>query len=137
MLPMLMRRFHEAKLAGDPTVTVWGSGRPMRELLHVDDLADGCVFLMNHYNEAQHINVGTGVDVTIKELAETVADVVYPGVELVWDSTKPDGAPRKLLDVGKIQALGWRHRIDLRDGIESTYEWYCAQDQGTLRGIHA
>jgi len=137
VLPMLIRRFHEAKLAGDNTVTVWGSGRPMRELLHVDDLADACLFLMNSYNEAGHVNVGTGIDVTIRDLAESVADVVYPGVELVWDASKPDGSPRKLLDVTKIHDLGWRHSIDLVDGIKSTYEWFLEQDLTSLRGIDA
>jgi len=135
VLPMLMRRFHEAKLAGDSEVSVWGTGTPMRELLHVDDLADACLFLMNNYDGAQHINVGSGIDVTIRELAETVRDVVYPEVELGWDASKPDGAPRKLLDVSKIEALGWRHRIALRDGVESTYKWFLAQDRGSLRGV--
>ena len=137
VLPMLIRRFHEAKLAGDPEVTVWGSGRPMRELLHVDDLADACLFLMNSYNDSGHINVGTGIDITIKELAEAVSDVVYPGVELTWDASKPDGSPRKLLDVSKIHDLGWRHRIELLDGIRSTYDWFLQEDPASLRGIDA
>lgn len=137
VLPMLMRRFHEAKLAGDPQVTVWGTGNPMRELMHVDDLADACLFLMDNYDDAQHVNVGTGEDTTIRELAETVRDVVYPGAELVWDTSKPDGSPRKLLDVAKIHGLGWHHKIDLRSGIESTYEWFLQQDMGSLRGVSA
>lgn len=137
VLPMLMRRFHEAKVAGDSQVTVWGTGTPMRELMHVDDLADACLFLMDNYDGAQHINVGTGVDTTIRELAETVRDVVYPEAELVWDTSKPDGAPRKLLDVSKIHSLGWRHKIDLRAGIESTYEWFLEQDFDSLRGVSA
>lgn len=137
VVPMLMRRFHEAKLAGDPTVSVWGTGTPMRELMHVDDLADACLFLMNHYDGQQHVNVGTGEDVTIRELAETVRDVVYPSAELVWDSSKPDGAPRKLLDVSKIHRLGWHHQVQLRDGIEDTYRWFLEQGLSSLRGVHA
>ena len=135
VLPMLMRRFHEAKLAGEQQVSVWGTGTPMRELMHVDDLADACVFLMNHYEGAEHVNVGTGVDVTIRELAETVRDVVHPDAELVWDASKPDGAPRKLLDVSKIESLGWKHSVELRDGVESTYEWFCEQQLESLRGV--
>jgi GDP-L-fucose synthase len=103
---------------------VWGSGRPRREFLHVDDLADACVFLMRRYDAAEHINVGSGEDQTIRELAEMVRAVVHPGAEIRFDASKPDGAPRKLLDVGRLHALGWRHRIPLRDGIASTYEWF-------------
>ncbi|MCP4960370.1 MAG: NAD-dependent epimerase/dehydratase family protein, partial [Actinomycetia bacterium] len=137
VLPMLMRRFHEAKVAGDRNVSVWGSGNPMRELMHVDDLADACIFLMDNYDGAQHVNVGTGIDVTIRELAETVRDVVYPDAELVWDASKPDGSPRKLLDVSKIHTLGWRHKVELREGIESTYGWFLEQDLAALRGLSA
>ena len=103
---------------------MWGTGRPTRELLHVDDLADACLFLMDVYEGVQHINVGTGVDLSIRELAETVRDVVYPEGELVFDTSKPDGAPRKLLDVERINALGWKAKIGLREGIESTYAWF-------------
>ncbi len=137
VMPMLMRRFHEAKLAGDRTVTVWGTGTAKREFLHVDDLADGCVFLMNNYDGAGHVNVGTGVDVSIRELAEIVREVVYPDAELTWDTTKPDGAPRRLLDVGKIHGLGWRHSTDLVDGVRATYEWFKTQDAESLRGVSA
>jgi len=137
VLPMLMRRFHEAKLAGDPTVTVWGTGTPRRELLHVDDLADGCTYLMNNYDDAGHVNVGTGVDISIRELAETIRDIVYPEAELSWDSSKPDGAPRRLLDVSKIHDLGWRHSTDLANGIKTTYDWFVEQDFGSLRGVNA
>ena len=105
-------------------MTIWGSGTPRREFLHVDDLADACVFLLERYNEAGTINVGTGVDVTIRELAETVRDVVYPDVKLEFDASRPDGTPRKLLDVSRLSALGWQHRTSLRDGIRDTYEWY-------------
>ena len=135
VLPALMRRFHEARAAGAGTVTVWGSGTPRREFLHVDDLADACVFLMRRYeNRDQHVNVGTGEDVTIRELAEMVRDVVAPGIELRFDPTKPDGMPRKLLDVSRLHALGWRHKIELREGIESTYRWFLEhQGSGELR----
>jgi GDP-L-fucose synthase len=125
-LPALIRRFDEARSAGAKSVTIWGSGTPRREFLHVDDLADACVFLLERYNEAGTINVGTGVDVTIRELAETVRDVVYPDVRLEFDASRPDGTPRKLLDVSRLSALGWQHRTSLRDGIRDTYEWYLA-----------
>jgi GDP-L-fucose synthase len=124
VLPALMRKFHEAKVRGERDVTVWGSGTPRREFLHVDDLADACVFLMNRYSDARHINVGTGEDLTVGALAEMVRDVVYPSARLVFDTSKPDGAPRKLLDVTRLHALGWRHRISLRAGIAATYRWF-------------
>lgn len=127
VLPALMRKFHEAKLSGQREVTIWGTGSPMREFLHVDDLADACVYLMDHYDGEQHVNVGTGVDVTIKELAELVGRVVYPEATLVFDTTKPDGTPRKLLDVSKLNGLGWTARTALEEGIRSTYEWFLAQ----------
>jgi GDP-L-fucose synthase len=124
VLPALIRKFHEAKVEGKDAVTIWGTGSPRREFLHVDDLADACVFLMQHYDEDEHVNVGTGEDLSIRELAEIVRDVVAPGVKLEFDTTKPDGMPRKLLDVSRLHELGWRHRIDLRDGIRSTYAWF-------------
>ena len=124
VLPALMRKFHEAKLAGRRSVTIWGSGDPRREFLHVDDLADACVFLMQRYSAQGHINVGTGQDLTIRELAEMVRDVVHPQAVLEFDTSKPDGMRRKLLDVSRLQALGWRHSIDLRHGIETTYAWF-------------
>jgi GDP-L-fucose synthase len=124
VLPALMRKFHDAKMAGASEVTVWGSGRPRREFLHVDDLADACVFLMRHYDEADHVNVGCGEDLTIQELAEQIREVVYPGARIRFDASKPDGAPRKLLDVSRLHALGWRHRISLGEGIASTYRWF-------------
>jgi len=127
VLPALMRKFHEAKRAGNREVTIWGTGSPMREFLHVDDLADACVYLMDHYDGEQHVNVGTGVDVTIKELAEMVGRVVYPEATLVFDTTKPDGTPRKLLDVSKLNGLGWTASTGLEEGIRSTYEWFLAQ----------
>jgi GDP-L-fucose synthase len=129
VLPALMRKFHDAKAAGVREVEVWGTGNPKRELLHVDDLADACTFLMDHYEGVQHINVGTGIDLSIRELAESVRDVVHPGAELAFDTSKPDGAPRKLLDVSRINALGWKATIELREGIASTYAWFLANHQ--------
>ena len=124
VLPALIRRFHEAKASGAPSVTLWGTGTPMREFLHVDDLAAACLHLMRTYDDSEIVNIGTGEDVTIKELAETVAEIVgYEGI-LEWDTTKPDGTPRKLLDVSKLHSLGFHHTISLPDGIRSTYEWY-------------
>jgi GDP-L-fucose synthase len=124
VLPALIRKFHEAKVAGRDSVTIWGTGSPRREFLHVDDLADACVFLMERYDEDEHVNVGTGEDLSIRELAETVRDVVAPGVKLEFDTSKPDGMPRKLLDVSRLHQLGWRHRIALADGIRTTYAWF-------------
>jgi GDP-L-fucose synthase len=124
VLPALIRKFHDARVADQREVTVWGTGTPRREFLHVDDLADACVFLMDHYDGTQHINVGTGVDLSIRELAEMVRSIVYPNAELVFDSSKPVGSPRKLLDVSRLHALGWRHRYHLREGVESTYQWF-------------
>jgi len=126
VLPALIQRFDQAKRAGQDTVEVWGTGRPRRELLHVDDLARACLFLMARYDQAEHINVGTGEDLTIHALASLVRDIVHPRATLRFDASKPDGAPRKLLDVSKITALGWRPQIALRDGIEQTYAWFLA-----------
>ncbi|HSM14760.1 MAG TPA: GDP-L-fucose synthase [Thermoanaerobaculia bacterium] len=135
VLPALIRKFHEAKESGRGSVTIWGTGAPRRELLHVDDLADACLFLMRAYDGDGHVNVGTGEDLSIRELAETVRDVVAPGVSLEFDASKPDGMPRKLLDVSKLHALGWRHRIGLREGIEATYRWFVeALADGRARG---
>ncbi len=124
VLPALIRKFHDAKAEGRKDVTIWGTGRPRREFLHVDDLADACLFLMRHYDAAQHINVGTGEDLTIRELAETVRDIVDPEASLVFDTSKPDGTPRKLLDVSRLHAAGWHHRIGLREGIATSYAWF-------------
>ena len=126
VLPAFIRRFHEAKASGAPTVTVWGTGAPRREFLHVDDLAQACLMLLNNYDSHETINVGWGEDLPIKELAETVADVVGFEGEIEWDTSKPDGMPRKLLDTSRINALGWKPTITLRDGLTSTYEWYVA-----------
>jgi len=126
VLPALIRKFHDAKVAGSGRATIWGTGRPRREFLHVDDLADCCLFLMNRYEGDQHINVGTGIDLSIGELAALVGRIVYPEAELAFDPTKPDGTPRKLLDVGALHRLGWHHRIELEPGIASAYEWFLA-----------
>jgi GDP-L-fucose synthase len=124
VLAALLRRFHDANQNGEPAVTVWGSGQPRREFLHVDDLADAAVFLMEHYDSAEIINVGTGKDIPIAELAGLIREVVSYQGEIVFDRSKPDGTPRKLLDVSRLEALGWRPRIGLREGIEQTYDWY-------------
>jgi GDP-L-fucose synthase len=124
VLPAFIRRFHEAKVSGAATVTVWGTGAPRREFLHVDDLANACLMLLSNYDSGQTINVGCGEDLPIKELAETVADVVGFTGNIEWDSSKPDGMPRKLLDTSRINALGWTPQISLRDGLTSTYAWY-------------
>lgn len=135
VLPALIRKFHEAKVAGCPEVTAWGTGSPRREFLHVDDLADACAFLLHRPNPPDLINVGTGTDVTIRELTEIVAAVVGFTGRIVWDASKPDGTPRKLMDVGKLTALGWQARTALRDGVAATYASFLAeQAAGTLRG---
>ena len=126
VLPAFIRRFHEAKVNGASTVTVWGTGAPRREFLHVDDLAQACLMLLDRYDSEQTINVGCGEDLPIKELAETVAEVVGFTGTIEWDTSKPDGMPRKLLDTSRINALGWTPQISLREGLASTYEWYLA-----------
>ena len=132
VVPALMRKFHEAKIAGAASATVWGTGRALREFLHVDDLADACLYLMEHYDADAHINVGTGEDLSIRELAERIRDLVAPGVSITFDSSKPDGTPRKLLNVNRLHQLGWRHRIDLDEGLRSTYQWFCGQPDDRL-----
>jgi len=127
VLPALIRKVHEAKLRGDAQVVVWGSGTPMREFLYVDDLADACVHMMARGYDGPLVNIGTGEDVTIRELAQTVMAVVGFGGRIVFDATKPDGTPRKLLDVGRLHALGWRHRVDLRQGIALAYQDFLRQ----------
>lgn len=135
VLPALIRKFHEAKTEGRASMTLWGTGSPRREFLHVDDLADACVFLMRHYSGDEHVNVGTGEDLSIRELAEIVRDIVAPGMAIEPDPGKPDGSPRKLLDVTRLHDLGWRHRIGLREGIESTYRWFVESlASGAVRG---
>jgi GDP-L-fucose synthase len=121
VLPALLRKMHEAKVTGAATVSIWGSGKPLREFLHVDDLAQACLFLMQHYNEERFVNVGFGSDVSICELAELIREVVGFEGELVFDSSKPDGTPRKLMDSGRILSLGWKPQIGLREGIQAVY----------------
>ncbi len=134
VLPAVMRKVHEAKLAGDPTVSIWGSGKPRREFLHVDDCVAACVFLMQEYDDAEIVNIGVGVDITILDLAELIRSAVGFDGELVFDPSKPDGTPRKLVDVAKINGLGWRAEIGFRDGIGATYEWFKdALKSGTAR----
>jgi GDP-L-fucose synthase len=133
VLPALIRRFHEAKESGAESVTCWGTGSPRREFLHVDDLASACLFLVENYDSEATINVGTGTDVTIKELAETVAAIVGYEGEILWDTTKPDGTPQKLLDVSRLTSLGWTASIPLDAGLRSTYAWY-VEHRADIRG---
>ena len=128
VLPALIRRFHEAKVSGAETVTIWGTGKPYREFLYVDDLADACVFLMNNYSGNETVNIGTGKEVTIKELALLIKDIIGFKGSLVFDETKPDGTPRKLLDVSKLNGLGWRYTTELADGIAKTYDDFLHSD---------
>jgi GDP-L-fucose synthase len=141
VIPALIRKFHDAKVSNSPTVNVWGTGKAMREFLHVEDMAAACLHVMT-LNKAQyqsctesmlsHLNVGTGEDVTVRELAETIQDVVgYPG-QISWDITKPDGTPRKLMDISKLKSLGWRPRIDLKAGLARTYQWF-VEHQGQFK----
>ena len=126
VLPALMRKFHEAKVKNEPTVTVWGSGKPLREFLNVDDLADACLYLMDHYKGNEFFNVGYGQEVTISELAEMMKKVTGFQGEIVMDASKPDGTPRKLTDISKLKAMGWEPKISLEEGLKQTYEWYKA-----------
>lgn len=137
VLPALMRKFHDSKLSGASEVEIWGTGSPMREFLHVDDLADACVFLMENYEGDDHINVGTGKDLSIRDLADLIRSVVHPGATLRFDTTKPDGTPRKVLDVTRLTELGWSAKTELREGVVATYEWFLTQhaQDGDLRGF--
>jgi GDP-L-fucose synthase len=138
VLPAMIRKFNDAKQSGQREVVIWGTGTPRREFLHVDDLADACLFLMRHYSGAEHLNMGTGEDLTIGELANLVREIVYPEAVIVYDTSKPDGTPRKLLDVTKLHDLGWHHRIELREGIKGAYQWFLAhQDDYTGRAVAA
>jgi len=123
VLPALLRKFIEAKINNQKDVVIWGTGTPLREFLYVDDLANACVFLMKNYSESSPVNIGTGEEVSIRELAQKIKDIVSFNGELIFDTTKPDGTPRKLLDVSKIKNLGWKHEISLEDGIEKTLKW--------------
>lgn len=124
VLPALIRKFHEAKEEGKPSVEVWGTGTPLREFLHVDDMADACIFLMENYNGQEHVNIGTGEEVSIKQLAETVKEIIGYKGQLLFNSDKPDGTPRKLTDITKLHELGWKHSINLKEGIEDSYKWF-------------
>jgi GDP-L-fucose synthase len=134
VLPALLRKFHEAKEAGRNEVVVWGSGAPRREFLHVDDLGDACLFLMRHYDDSEPINVGVGEDVTILDLAVLIGRVVGYDGAMVWDRTKPDGTPRKLLDVSRLKAVGWKAQMGLKEGLELTYAWY-VKEQKNQNGV--
>jgi GDP-L-fucose synthase len=140
VLPALLRKFHECRESGGEEVVIWGSGVPRREFLYVDDLADACLFLLDHYDEAGTINVGTGEDLSIGELATRLRDLICPEARLAFDSRMPDGTPRKLLDVSRLHALGWRHRVSLQDGLSMTFRAYCESlgrpiESGALAGV--
>jgi GDP-L-fucose synthase len=124
VLPAMIRKFHEAKMENKPEVVLWGTGKPLREFLYVDDLADALVHLMQHYSEEIHVNIGTGEDLSINDLALTIQDVVGYKGKIVYDTSKPDGTPRKLLDVSRLHASGWKHQTTLKEGIEKVYQWY-------------
>lgn len=124
VLPAMIRKFHEAKMQNAPTVELWGTGSPLREFLYVDDMADACVFLLENYDGEQHVNIGTGKELTIKELAELVKKTVGFEGEIVWNKTMPDGTPRKLTDVTKLHELGWTHKVELEEGVKFAYEWF-------------
>jgi GDP-L-fucose synthase len=127
VLPALLRKFHEARVRGEPQVSIWGSGTPRRELMHVDDLAEACLFLMQRYSSDEPINIGWGEDISIRELADLIREIVGFDGDLSFDASKPDGTPRKLLDVSRLSALGWRPRIALREGIAATHRWFVSQ----------
>lgn len=124
VLPALIRKFHVAKIKNNSTVTCWGTGSPMREFMYVDDLSEACIFLMKTYSDEQHINVGYGEDITIKQTAEIVSQVIGYKGEIIWDTSKPDGTPRKVMDSSKIQNLGWKPKVSLHEGLEKTYYWF-------------
>lgn len=124
VMPAMIRKFHEAKVSGSPSVELWGSGTPLREFLYVDDMADACVFLLENYSGEQHVNIGTGKEVTIRQLAETVQKVVGYQGEIIWNKDMPDGTPRKLTDVTKLHGLGWRHKVELEEGVHLAYDWF-------------
>ncbi|MCH5275134.1 MAG: GDP-L-fucose synthase [Lachnospiraceae bacterium] len=125
VMPAMIRKFHDAKIANAPYVELWGTGAPLREFLYVDDMADACVFLLENYDGEQHVNIGTGQEISIKELAETVRQVVGFAGEIRWNSNMPDGTPRKLTDVNRLHVLGWTHRVQLQEGIRLAYDWFC------------
>ncbi len=133
VMPAMIRKFHEAKVSGAPTVELWGTGEPLREFLYVDDMADACIFLLENYSGEQHVNIGTGKELTIRELAMLVKKTVGYEGEIVWNRDMPDGTPRKLTDVSKLHALGWTHRIELEEGIGLAYRWFCENEAQARR----
>jgi len=128
VIPGLIRRFHEAKIQNSPTVTCWGTGSPLREFLYVDDMADACIFLMNNYNSDEIINIGFGEDFTIKKISETISDIVGYRGEIMWDTSKPDGTPKRLLSCDKLFNMGWKPKTSLKDGLEKSYDWFVSHN---------
>ena len=124
VLPAMIRKFHEAKINNSPSVELWGTGSPLREFLYSDDMADACVFLLENYSGERHVNIGTGKEVTIKQLAELVKKTVGFNGDIVWNSDMPDGTPRKLADVSKLHSLGWTHKVELEEGVQLAYDWF-------------
>ena len=124
VMPALIKRFHEAKINGDKEVIVWGSGKPLREFLYSEDMADACIYLMETYKGNDFFNIGTGKELTIKDLAELIKETVGYEGKIVWDSSKPDGTPRKLLDVSRLEKAGWKYKVELKDGIKMAYNWF-------------
>jgi GDP-L-fucose synthase len=135
VLPAMIRKFHEAKVGGASEVVLWGTGTPRREFLYVDDLADACLFAMRNHEDEQFLNVGTGEDLSIRDLAELVAQVTGFTGRVIWDADKPDGTPRKLLDVSRLQALGWQAKTNLPEGVRLTYQWFLEHGQASRHGI--
>ncbi len=133
VLPALIRKFDDAKMSGASSVTLWGTGSPLREFLYVDDMADACVYLLQNYSGEEHVNIGTGKEITIKDLAELVREIVGFEGDIIWDDSMPDGTPRKLLDVSKLHDIGWKEKVSLRDGIRMEYEWYKSQSAEDLK----
>ena len=133
VMPAMIRKFHEAKVNGAPTVELWGTGSPLREFLYVDDMADACVYLLEHYSGEQHVNIGTGKELTIAELAQIVKRTVGYLGEIVWNAQMPDGTPRKLTDVSKLHSLGWHHKVELEEGVALAYEWFVQNEQSARK----
>ena len=133
VMPAMIRKFHEAKVNGAPTVELWGTGSPLREFLYVDDMADACVYLLEHYSGEQHVNIGTGKELTIAQLAQIVKSTVGYQGEIVWNSEMPDGTPRKLTDVSKLHSLGWHHKVELEEGVALAYEWFVQNEQNARK----
>ena len=133
VLPALIRKLEKKKKSGAATVTLWGTGKPLREFLYVDDMADACVYLLENYSGIEHVNIGTGKDISIKELAQIVKEITEFKGEIVWDDSMPDGTPRKLLNVDKLHSIGWKEKVSLREGIRLEYEWYLSQKEEDLK----